>query len=106
MWSDLSSTKQNRQKFTLGLEQLMSQWGFDGVNLDREYPTAPDRRGKHEDTINFLWLCQDIKAHFRERGLRWSLSFTAPASNWYMKHFDIKGMAETVDFVNLMTYDM
>lgn len=106
VWSDLSSTKENRKKFILGLEQFMSEWGFDGVDLDWEYPTAEDRRGKKEDTLNYLYLCQDIKAHFTQIGRRWGLSFTAPASYWYMKHFDIKGMAEAVDFVNLMTYDM
>lgn len=106
LWTELSSTQANRNKFILQLETFMLQWGFDGVDLDWEYPTAEDRRGKPQDTMNYVFLCQDIKAHFAARGLRWGLSFTAPASYWYMKHFAVKEMAETVDFVNLMTYDM
>ncbi|KAK5651931.1 hypothetical protein OQA88_11473 [Cercophora sp. LCS_1] len=106
VWGDLSSTKGERGRFILNLERFMSEWGFDGVDLNWEYPTASDRRGKPEDTLNYLLLCQDIKRHFDDKGLRWGISFTAPASYWYMKHFDIKGMADTVGFVNLMTYDM
>ncbi len=84
----------------------MSQWGFDGVDLDWEYPAAPDCRGRPEDTANYVALVKDINTYFRARGRGWGISFTAPASYWYMQWFDIKAMADEVDFVNLMTYDM
>ena len=34
------------------------------------------------------------------------VSFTAPSSYWYLRHFDIKAMMEYVDRTNLMTYDL
>ena len=106
VWGDLASTPEKRAKFIDGLDKFMTNWGFDGVDLDWEYPTAPDRRGNPEDTKNYVALMKDIKDRFDKKGAGWGISFTAPASYWYMKWFDIAGMAEVVDFVNLMTYDM
>jgi len=106
VWSDLSSTEVKRARFIRELDTYMVSHGFDGVDLDWEYPGAPDRRGKPEDTANYVLLCKDINRHFQNRGRGWGLSFTAPASYWYMKWFDIENMAAEVDFVNLMTYDM
>lgn len=106
VFGDLSSTQDKRSKFIKELDTFMTEWGFDGVDFDWEYPAAPDRRGNPEDTKNFLYLLQDVKDHFDSKGLGWGLSFTAPSSLWYMKWFDIENMAQVADFVNLMTYDL
>ncbi len=34
------------------------------------------------------------------------LSFTAPTSYWYMRHFDMENLPQYVDWINLMTYDL
>lgn len=38
--------------------------------------------------------------------MQWGLSFTAPTSYWYLRWFDIENMAKSVDWINLMTYDL
>lgn len=35
-----------------------------------------------------------------------SMSFAAPASYWYLKQFPISDMAEHVDYIVYMTYDL
>jgi chitinase len=39
-------------------------------------------------------------------GDRYILTFTAPTSYWYLRHFDIKKSAEIADWINLMSYDL
>jgi chitinase len=81
----------------------MNQYGFDGADIDWEYPGADDRGGVPEDGENFTLLLQEMRRAFQGRYL---LTFTAPTSYWYMRHFDIKRSVAAVDWVNLMSYDL
>ncbi|KAM7204861.1 family 18 glycosyl hydrolase [Rhypophila sp. PSN 637] len=110
LWNEVSKNAANRNKFISGLIKFMSDQGYDGVDLDWEYPGAGDRGGKQEDVDNFVHLVKDIRRAFdlqaTASGHSWGLSFTAPTSYWYMRWFDLKGLMEAVDWVNLMTYDI
>ena len=81
----------------------MSQYGFQGIDLDWEYPGAPDRAGGPEDTANFVSLVREMRASF---GTSFGISLTLPASYWYMRWFDPIAMQDYVDFFGLMTYDL
>jgi chitinase len=81
----------------------MSQYAFDEVHIDWEYPRAGDRGGIPEDGENFTALLQELKDAFNRRYI---LTFTAPTSYWYLRHFDIKKSVAAVDWVNLMSYDL
>jgi chitinase len=84
----------------------MKQWGFDGVDLDWEYPGAPDRGGHEEDSQNYVLLLEQMSAAFAVSGSNIGLSFTAPTSYWYLRWFKIDLMAKYVNWINLMTYDL
>ncbi|KAH8662800.1 hypothetical protein BGZ61DRAFT_539509 [Ilyonectria robusta] len=34
------------------------------------------------------------------------VTFTAPSSYWYLRHFDFKGIEAHVDWISLMSYDL
>ena len=102
-FSNMASNSGNRQKFIQGLIKFMSTYGFDGVDLDWEYPGADDRGGKKEDTANIVSLAADLKSAF---GSRYGLSMTLPTSYWYLQHFDLPGIQPHVDWFNLMAYDL
>lgn len=80
--------------------------GFDGLDVDWEYPGAPDRGGKPEDTDNFVKLVETLRKTFDGSGNKYGLTFTAPSSYWYLRWFDLPRLAEHVDWINLMTYDL
>jgi GH18 family chitinase len=49
----------------------MSEHGFDGVDLDWEYPGAPDRGGRKDDTANYVLLLKVLRETFDKSGGMW-----------------------------------
>lgn len=103
-FSTMTSSQGNRAAFISGLIKFMNTYGFDGVDLDWEYPGADDRGGVPADTANYVSLVKEIKAAFAGPGF--GLSMTLPTSYWYLQHFDLAGIQPYVDWFNLMSYDL
>ncbi|KAH8689785.1 hypothetical protein GQ44DRAFT_744815 [Phaeosphaeriaceae sp. PMI808] len=106
VFGNIARSADNRQKFADSLLKFMTGYGFDGVDLDWEYPGAPDRGGKADDTENYVELLKTLKSSFDNSGRDLGLTFTAPSSFWYLRWFDLPGMMEYADWVNLMSYDL
>uniref|UniRef100_A0A093VIR1 chitinase n=2 Tax=Talaromyces marneffei PM1 TaxID=1077442 RepID=A0A093VIR1_TALMA len=102
------SLKQNNPQLNCYLIlKTLQQYGFDGVDLDWEYPAASDRAGKTADTVNYVYLVNQLRKTFDESGQTYGITFTIPTSYWYMQHFDIPAMLEGgADWANLMAYDL
>jgi chitinase len=60
----------------------LKRYGFDGVDIDWEYPGAPDRGGHEEDGENFTKLLEQMRKEFDDSGYSYEISFTAPTSFW------------------------
>jgi GH18 family chitinase len=67
------STSANRAAFISSLIDFMTTWGFQGVDIDWEYPANPDRGGRPEDTQNLVSLLADMRAAF---GAKYGISVT------------------------------
>lgn len=127
LFGEISADAAKRKKFANNVVHFMRQYGtylivqclppmshgtdypnpgFDGVDLDWEYPGAGDRGGKPEDTKNYVLLVKTLRETFDSSGSTFGLTFTAPASYWYLRWFDLPGMAKYVDWINVMTYDL
>lgn len=65
-FSDMTSSSGNRQMFITGLMSFMNHYGFDGVDLDWEYPQADDRGGVTADRNNYVALVKELRAAFGE----------------------------------------
>ena len=61
-FSEITSISGSRQKLISGLIRFMDTYGFDGVDLDWEYPGADDRDGKSQDTANYVSLAAELRA--------------------------------------------
>jgi chitinase len=72
-WSDVASTSMSRAAFISSLIDFMTKWGFEGVDIDWEYPGIPDRGGRPEDTQNLASLVADMRAVF---GTKFGISVT------------------------------
>ncbi|OAA37536.1 symbiotic chitinase [Beauveria brongniartii RCEF 3172] len=106
VFGNIARDKRYREIFANNVLSFLQTYGYDGVDIDWEYPGAPDRGGKPDDVDNFVLLLKEIKAVFDRSGRTLGISLTIPASYWYLKWFDLPGLLEYADFVNLMSYDL
>jgi GH18 family chitinase len=106
VFSDLVRSEANQKKFFRSLISFMSTYGFDGVDIDWEYPVADDRNGRPEDFDNFPKFMANLKNVLMSTCGRDELSLTLPKSYQYLQHFDIKALAKNVDYFNYLSYDV
>jgi chitinase len=60
----------------------MQTYGFDGVDIDWEYPVAPERSGKPSDYKNYVSFLKNLKAALGGSGHNYGLTLTLPSSYW------------------------
>jgi chitinase len=100
------SNQANRKTFIDNLLGFLSEYGYDGVDFDWEYPGADDRGGSDADGANYAQLLKEVKDAITASGRDYLVTFTSPTSYWYLRHYDLKTMADNVDWINLMAYDL
>ncbi|OBT62696.1 hypothetical protein VE03_07107 [Pseudogymnoascus sp. 23342-1-I1] len=107
-WSDMASTEAGRKSWSNSVLQTVMQYGFDGVDLDWEYPVADDRGGSDEDKENYVKLIKELRSVFDTSGVSYGITFTIPTSYWYLRNFDIAAMVDDsgANWVNVMSYDL
>ncbi|KAG9191337.1 chitinase [Alternaria panax] len=99
----------NRETFARNLAQFAKDEGIDGIDIDWEYPGAPDIMvdgspiGKETDGQNYLRFLTVLKSYL---GPDKSVSIAAPASFWYLKAFPIQKISAVIDYIVYMTYDL
>ncbi|THG96438.1 hypothetical protein EW026_g5395 [Hermanssonia centrifuga] len=94
------------QTFATSAVAFMIQYGFDGMDIDWEYPAACERGGAPEDFANFPRLLSILRQTFDASGHTFGLTFTAPSSFWYLQQFDLQNLLKYADWINLMSYDL
>ncbi|RJE24640.1 chitinase [Aspergillus sclerotialis] len=60
VFSDMARFPGTRNAFIKSAIDLMVTYGFDGVDIDWEYPAAADRQGLAEDTKNMVTLMKEL----------------------------------------------
>ncbi|KAI9775414.1 MAG: hypothetical protein M1839_001109 [Geoglossum umbratile] len=105
-FSDLAGSTANQQRFFSSLISFMTTYGFDGVDVDWEYPGADDRSGRPEDFANYPTFLRNLRNAFHAAGHNYGVTITCPSSFWYLQHFDIVALEKEVDWFNMMMYDL
>ena len=105
-FSDLAKSESAQDTFFESLITFMVNNGFEGVDIDWEYPAADDRGGISQDYDNFVKFLTRLRNRLSASGKPFGLSITLPASYWYLRHFDIIKIEPLVDWYNIMTYDI
>lgn len=109
-WSKMSSTSAGRKSFAKNVLAFIVLYGFDGIDLDWEYPGASDRGGDTTlwtDSYNYIFLIEEIRTVFDATGRTYTISVTTPASYWYLQTFQVNDMLLAgADWTMMMTYDL
>ncbi|KAI3319646.1 glycoside hydrolase [Xylariaceae sp. AK1471] len=105
-FSTVAGSTDAQNKFFKSLITFMSTYGFDGVDIDWEYPVAEERSGKEADYRNYVTFLKNLKTAFAASGHSYGITITIPSSYWYLRHFDIVEINKVIDWFNVMTYDL
>ena len=101
-FSEMAANDEYRRAFAADCDRVVKEFALDGIDIDWEYPTCSmaNISSSPDDTENFTLLMQDIRAAI---GNEKELTLATVASARYI---DFKAILPSVDFVNIMAYDM
>jgi chitinase len=112
-FSDVALTEQSRTIFADSLLEFILKYGFDGVDLDWEYPVGggeADNINRPEDKQNFTLLLQKIRETFDAQstkdGKKYLLTIASGAGKWHVDNMELNLIQQYVDYIQLMTYDI
>ena len=109
-FSATASSEETRGGFAQSCADFVRLYGFDGVDIDWEYPVSGGCSGKIEDKKNFTLLMQALREVLDTleptEGKHYYLSFAGGASNNYISNVELQKLADFVDYAVIMTYDL
>lgn len=112
-FSDVALTPESRRRFAESVVEFLVRFGFDGVDIDWEYPVSgglATNVRRPEDRQNFTLLIEELRrqldAQGEKDGKHYLLTFAAAAAPYYTQNVELAKLHPLVDFINLMTYDL
>ncbi|KAI5380309.1 hypothetical protein J4E82_000885 [Alternaria postmessia] len=107
------ATAEGRQRFASSCVELIRDYGFDGIDVDWEYPK--DKEQGHQ----WLELLKEIRSqmnkyadkfvHKDDSGYelkpKFLLTIASPAGEKNYRNLPLREISEVTDFINLMAYD-
>lgn len=112
-FSDAALTEESRTTFANSCVDFIVKYGFDGVDIDWEYPVVgglSTNIRRPEDKYNFTLLMQKLREKLDARGVidgkNYLLTFAGAAGSWYVNNIELSKLQQYVDYANIMTYDI
>ncbi|PVU94595.1 hypothetical protein BB561_002427 [Smittium simulii] len=107
-FSRLASTPQGRTRFARSVAVFVQNYGFDGADIDWEYPVRggdPGTPTSPNDGVNFVLLLREIRNQLNAIAYnRYQLSVATSASPDIAQNVDMRAVSEIVDHINVMSY--
>jgi len=103
-FSEAVSTEESRKEFVDSIVQVVKEKGFDGVDMDWEYPTTSVAgiSSSPDDKVNFTLFMEQLRNALDKDLL---LTIAVPASN-FNKYYEIAKLNQYIDYLHIMSYDM
>ncbi|KAF1954876.1 glycoside hydrolase, partial [Byssothecium circinans] len=102
-WSDLAASEEHRKAFISSTVEFLEKYGFQGLDVDWEWPAAANRGGNPADTKNQVALVKELREAL---GSKYGLTCVLPQDAGFLSGIDVAGLAQYVDWFNVLTYDL
>lgn len=93
------STPEKRSELCSKIRKSLDYYGFDGVDINWEYP---QNEADMANEVNFI---RELRLAVNAGGLHRLITAAVPATYYGFETHDLCGMLPDVDFFNVMTYD-
>lgn len=107
-FSDVALTQASRQRFATSCVALMERYGFDGIDVDWEFPVSGGLASnvtRPEDRANYTLLLEEMRGQLDTLEGERLLTIAAPAGPAIIENLEAAELAHTLDWINVMTYD-
>jgi len=101
-YSNMAASADTRKTFIDSVVPYLKQYGFNGLDLDWEYPAQ--RGGRPEDKDNFALLVQELRAEFDKNGLLLTAAIGA-GTPIIDAAYDIPKLSQNLDYIHVMNFD-
>lgn len=106
-YSRLVNSPAARQKFVAQVLHFIEKYGFEGLDLDWEYPVCWQvdcKKGPKSDKEGFSQLVKELSAELKPKGLLLSAA-VSPSKRVIDAGYDVPILSEYLDWISVMTYD-
>ncbi|MCV2884164.1 glycosyl hydrolase family 18 protein [Aestuariibacter sp. AA17] len=118
---DGSINQQGITTFVDSAVTFIRQYGFDGVDIDYEYPTSMENAGHPDDfdianplrpylNRSYQALMKALREGLDKAGqeddTHYLLTIAAPSSGYLLRGMETFQVAQYLDFINIMSYDL
>jgi chitinase len=107
-FSDVALTEESRAKFAKSCVGFIRRYGFDGVDIDWEYPVGgglESNKTRPEDKGNYTKLLAELRRQLDAEKAGYLLTIAAPAGPKTSANIELAEVAKLCDWLNLMAYD-
>lgn len=104
-FAPIATTAAGRKNFCSSATKLVGDWGFDGIDIDWEYPANSDEAKAFTLLLQECRQSLDDYATQYAPGYHFEITIASPAGPQNYEVMDLEGMNPLVDLWNLMAYD-
>ena len=106
-FSDIALTQDRRETFVSDCVDFMIAYGFDGIDVDWEYPGGGglSQNYRAEDKENFTLLLQEFRDQLDALGQGHLLTIAGPGGDDKIANMEVAEVVDILDWVNVMSYD-
>ena len=95
-----TSTYELRSTFISSIIDKIIAYGYDGVDIDWEYPQTTQQKN------NLTYFIEELDSVLYDFDPELLITMAVPISNWSGQWLDMSALRPHVDFFNAMTYDI
>lgn len=106
----VSADPEKRANFANWCIKHITNYGFDGIDIDWEFPGYKNHNGTPQDRVNFTILLQEVRDSLLSLGKKtnneYLLTASLPAAEVHLLDIEVEKLSSIVDYINIMTYDL